>query len=428
MGVVRRPEQSVALLVACIALIHSEQNLLAPNMSAVASSFGMSAVEKDEKLGGGLAASLFLVGAPAAVLVGMAADGYARRVDLLQVVLLLGAVGCGTSAVASTYSQLFCARALTGVSLGSAVPLAFSLLGDIAAPARRTALSGRLGLAMSFGQACGQGLAGFAGPALGWRAPFGVITVAMLLLAAFVRAYMVEPSRPPKPSSASSSDSRLTAWSHVFTIRTVGLIFLQGIPGCVPWGVIGAFLPDFLHTDGGFSVEQATVIMSGFSLGGGLGVYCGGELGQRLYNVDRRQPALLMLVAGSGGILPMAWLIGGTPSTVLGCSVLACLGGFLATQTGPNVRATLTNVTQPDQRGFAFATFALCDDLGRGAGPVLIAQGIRVWGRRWTFACAMVGWLPCALLCGATAFTVGADERRAQKGHQLLPDHAKLLG
>ena len=79
---------SVALLVACVVLIHSEQNLLAPNMSAVASSFGMSDADKDQKLGGGLAASLFLVGAPAAVLVGMAADGWARRVDLLVLVLL----------------------------------------------------------------------------------------------------------------------------------------------------------------------------------------------------------------------------------------------------------------------------------------------------------------------------------------------------
>ena len=105
-------DESMLLLVATIVLIHSEQNLLAPNMSAVAATFGMSDIEKDEKLGGGLAASLFLVGAPAALLVGMAADGWARRTDLLVLVLVLGSLGCGGSAVSTTYAQLFVARAL----------------------------------------------------------------------------------------------------------------------------------------------------------------------------------------------------------------------------------------------------------------------------------------------------------------------------
>lgn len=180
-------------------------------------------------------------------------------------------------------------------------------------------------------------------------------------------------------------------------------------------------MPDFLHADGRFSVQRATLVMSAFSVGGGLGTLVGGELGQRMYNRDRRRPALLMLVAGSGGIAPMWLLIAHTPAGVPACMALAFCGGLLATQTGPNVRATLTNVTTPDQRGFAFAAFALCDDLGRGAGPVLIAHGIRRWGRRDTFACAMLAWLPCALLNGATAFTVSADERLAQARQQMLP-------
>ena len=418
-----RLDANIIILVACIALINSEQNLLAPNMSAVAASFGMNDTEKDEKLGGGLAAALFLVGAPAALLVGMAADGCARRVDLLVLVLVIGALGCGASAISISYSQLFVARALTGVSLGSAMPLAFSLIGDMAGPAQRTAISGRLGVAMSIGAACGQGLAGFAGPSLGWRAPFICVAAAMLLLTVIVRARMREPPRPLKPGGTTGGSTSWRAWARVFSVGSVRLIFAQGIPGCVPWGVIGAFLPDYLHADAGFSVPHATLVMSGFSLGACLGTFCGGELGQSCYNRDRRRPALLMLVAGSGGVLPMWLLIAHTPSTLAACALLASCGGFLATQTGPNVRATLTNVTQPDQRGFAFATFALCDDLGRGAGPVLIAYAIRRWGRRATFAWAMFWWIPCALLCGATALTVGADERRAQKGQQVLLTH-----
>ena len=46
------------LLLACAALINSDQNLLSPNMSACADDFGFTKQEKDEKLGGTLAAQL----------------------------------------------------------------------------------------------------------------------------------------------------------------------------------------------------------------------------------------------------------------------------------------------------------------------------------------------------------------------------------
>ena len=48
--------------------------------------------------------------------------------------------------------------------------------------------------------------------------------------------------------------------------------------------------------------------------------------------------------------------------------------GLLATQTGPIVRACLTNTTAPRARASAFAVFALFDDLGKGFGPVVIAR------------------------------------------------------
>ena len=78
------------------------------------------------------------------------------------------------------------------------------------------------------------------------------------------------------------------------------------------------------------------------------------------------------------------------------------------------MRATLINVTQSEQRGLGFAAFALADDLGKGVGPVLIAALVARLGRERAFAIAMLGWLPCALLCACTACTVAGDEARAR--------------
>lgn len=404
-------QNNMLLLVVTIALINSEQNLLAPNLSAVAISFNFTGAEKD-LAAGGLALSLFLVGAPAALLLGAAADGWARRIDLMVLVLVLGAMGCAGSALSWTYQQLWCARAVTGVALGGALPLTFSLLGDLVGPARRTAHSGRIGVAMTVGTAAGQGLAGLIGPMFGWRQPFVIVSFLMLVQAAWVRAAMTEPPRPVPPAADIRKRTGINGgrrWVAIFRIRTVVLILLQGVPGCVPWGVISAFLPDFLHADRGFSVHEATIIMTGFSFGGGIGTIVGGELGQRLHNRSMRYPALLMLGAGLIGVIPLVLLIVHTPASIAGCCFLALVGGLFATMTGPNVRATLTNVTATDQRGLAFAAFALFDDIGKGAGPALLALGITRWGRQDTFAWAMLGWIPCAALNGATAFTIGAD-------------------
>ena len=414
-------------LVICltVALIFSDQNLLAPNLSQAAKDLQLTDVERDEKLGGGLALGLFVVGGSASMLVGAAADGWIRRVDLLALVLGIGGCGCLGSAFSPSYFLLFVSRAVTGIGLGGALPLTFSLIGDAFPPADRTAVSGRIGMAMSIGTCTGQILAGALGPRLGWRTPFVLIGSVMVLFALIVQRLMSEPARRVRDQPGWRASVR--DWGAILRIPTVWLVFLQGLPGCVPWGVIGTFLPDYLHANCGYSVTEASVVMTFFSLGGFCGTTIGGELGQRLYNHSAWRPAVLMLTAGSAGVLPMRFLIMQTPSSRGTACALAALGGLLATVTGPNIRATLANVTSSKQRGVAFAMFALFDDVGKGAGPAAVAWLVRSIGRRRAFAIAMLGWLPCAVLCGATALSVVADEARSSKREEGSGDDCEPL-
>ena len=345
------------LVLASVALINSDQNLLAPNLSACAEDFGLTPLEKDQQLGGGLAMGLFVVGAPAAIIVGAFADASSHRVRLLAIVLLLGAVGCALSAASRNYEQLFVARSITGVSLGGGLPLTFSIVGDMFDPSALTAISGRIGFAMLSGQVAGQTLAGLIGPSLGWRAPFWLVSVAMGGVSVIISVAMREPPRRIPPGArgggrspmGSGMKSIAIGWLAIFRVPSVWLVFLQGLPGCIPWGVIIAFLPDYLHQQGGFSVYEATLIMGAFSVGGGLGTFVGGEGGQLLYNRSPRLPALLMLVMGSLGVLPFWIIISHTPPSLLVAGALACIGGVCATTTGPMIRATLTNVTATEQ-------------------------------------------------------------------------------
>ena len=70
-------------------MLSADQNLLAPNLTAVANDFGFDHDERDKYLGGFISAAFFLLGAPAALLVGYLSD-ITDRTRLLFWVVVLG--------------------------------------------------------------------------------------------------------------------------------------------------------------------------------------------------------------------------------------------------------------------------------------------------------------------------------------------------
>lgn len=62
------------------------------------------------------------------------------------------------------------------------------------------------------------------------------------------------------------------------------VLLLQGLPGCLPWGVIQTYITDYLHQQKGLSIEIATTVIMLFGVGCAVGVIAGGAAGQALYN------------------------------------------------------------------------------------------------------------------------------------------------
>ena len=69
-------------------LLSADQNLLAPNLTAVARDFGFNDDQRDKYLGGFVSAAFFLLGAPAALVVGYLSDAMNRARLLFWVVIL----------------------------------------------------------------------------------------------------------------------------------------------------------------------------------------------------------------------------------------------------------------------------------------------------------------------------------------------------
>lgn len=136
-------------------------------------------------------------------------------------------------------------------------------------------------------------MSGVLGPATNWRLPFVVMAAPAIVLAIVMLLTTDEPPRGAfeealKDQYAEGSQySETITWikaRNIFKVPSNWLIILQGLPGCLPWGVMLTYFNDFLSQEKGFTVQLATVVLLLFGLGGGGGVILGGAVGQILYN------------------------------------------------------------------------------------------------------------------------------------------------
>ena len=202
----------------------------------------------------------------------------------------------------------------------------------------------------------------------------------------------------------------------LFKTKTNVLLFLQGIPGCVPWGIIFAFMTDYLHNDRNATIMEATSIIISWNMGQLLvGQSIGGFIGQFMYNRSKPSLCWLMGVTTMVGSVPMLYLIN-SPFQYSSFLIVSFIGGAVASVTGANIKAVVLNCNVPEMRGVANGVFGLTDDLGRGFGPLLISGLESVTGgRQAAFTVGTLFWLLCGGFICMISFTLEADERLVLK-------------
>lgn len=465
-GQALRQYRSLLPLAAAQMFLLADQPLLPVNMSSVAEEFGMHGAERDEKLGGTVAVVFFSTGAVASLLAGRLADVAPRRWLLAFFLLVGGGASFVNSGVAGYLGLLGC-RAAAGVAIGGVIPVIFSILGDLYAADKRPEAIALLTVIAGLGPTIGQALAGFLGPAVGWRVPFTIVGVATFAFGLALPWLMAEDGTaaaasrkaeagalpatgtvavggsPASAAAAAAAAAAGTASTDVAAVataakvalsdvrqllatRTVLLVFLQGITGCVPWAVINTFLTDYLAVDSGLGVSGATAVMFSFGTGVVIGTIAGGRLGRYLYGRSKRLQPALMAVTVFGGAVPLLALVAlpaGSPLWLF--HALAFLGGSQAAASGGNAKAVLLNTSAPEMRGIAFGIYSIMDDLGKGCGPAFVSRWVRQLGRTASFLLGISCWVPCAAFCLLACLTVAADEAALQRKRQEC-GHAEI--
>ncbi|HNI59375.1 MAG TPA: MFS transporter [Pseudomonadota bacterium] len=419
------------LFVLIVGLLFADQNLLAPNLTAIGNEFGFSRAEIDQRLGADVNLLFWMLGGVLTLIVGYLADrgdlaDKLSRKWLLTIVAVIGQLACLGSGLAKTYDQLLWARALTGIGIGGAFPLIYSLIGDYYPPHKRASATATLGLSQGLGIGLGQLLSGMLGAQSGWRMPFYVVALPGLALSVLFALFAKEPRRGQHEEGlhdllasgkAYEERLRLRDLPQLFAVKTNLLILLQALPGTVPWGVFFVYLNDYYAHDKGFSVPEATLLVMSVGIAAIVGGFIGGLAGQKLLNRKARNLPLLCAVTTILAVIPMAVLIEypvRPGQSLLGPLIVGLLTGSLAAVTGPNVNTMLIAVNPPERRGSAFSFFNLCNDLGRGLGAWIVGGMAARLGRVSAFHIANLMWLGCGVVLLCLVFLFPKDERALQ--------------
>jgi MFS family permease len=403
---------AVVLLSVISFFIFADQNLMAPNLTQIGKEFGFTATERDSRLGGDISLMFWMLGGLITIAIGYLTD-LIKRKTLFIWIIIIGEIPCLLTGFVQNYRQFFWMRALTGIAIGGALPITYSLLGDYFSHKQRASAAAFVGFAQGLGIAGGQLLAGFIGPAMGWRLPFILVALPNFLLIILFLLTVREPSRGRAEDSLKNlikgglDYKERINWSHykeLFRKRTNWFIFLQAIPGSVPWGVFFIYLNDYYAQEKGFSVEGATLIVMAIGAGAILGSFFGGLIGNKLYNKKASYQPLFCGISVLVGILPMAYVlnypsqIGTAQPAYLMPVIVGFIAGIIITFTSPNMNAILLNVNTPETRGSVLSLFNLVNDLGKGFGPFIISILIVHFGRVWAFNISNLFWVFCGIV------------------------------
>ncbi|MHB8736848.1 MAG: MFS transporter, partial [Terriglobales bacterium] len=250
-----------------------------------------------------------------AVLFGMLADRYGRRIPLMANVIFFSVVEllCG---FAPNYLSFLLLRILFGIGMGGEWGVGASMAMEAAPPRWRGVLSGVLQSGYSMGYLLAAVAARFILPNFGvngWRMMFWA-GGAPALLAFYIRRHV--------PESAAWLQHRAQSlgeiWRAVgrFGRQFAGLVLLMTLMMCLSHGTQDLY-PDFLKSVHHFSDSTVSYMAMFYNVGAILGAICFGHLSQRF----GRRHSMLLALGVSLLVIPL-WAFGSR------LGVLVC-GSFL---------------------------------------------------------------------------------------------------
>lgn len=375
--------RSVAVLIACVALVGLQALLAAPLVPDIAQGLGASIADIGQALGAyGAMAAL------SALFLGPLADRFKRGQAL--VAGLIGLIG-GLALCASAVNWMIFAagQALMGAAAGVVLPTAYASAGDLAPAERRSAILGRVLLGWSVALILGVPLAGLLGQVIGWRGVFAGLGLPVLV--ALPVAFALPDPRTERGTGQGLMSRLGTAVRvpGVLPMLAVGFLNMTAFYGT--YAYLGTAVRAALH--GGSAVGAIPVLAygTGFTITAFISPL-----------IDRIGPRRVLPVAALaliGIFLTLPSVVGILPALVV---VMVCFGfiqhlvlnsfiGLLSVRGGAQRGVVLALNTAGTYIGLMIGTASMgrvLDAVGftpvtaTSAALMVVAGGIALWDRR----------------------------------------------
>jgi len=414
-----RDKITLLLLIFMSVFLFADQRIMSAILPELSKEYGIN-----EQTLGFIGSAFTLVGAFVSIFFGYFTDKVSRKM-LLVATVLVGEIPClltGMEFFTPNIESFTLLRILTGIGIGGIYPISFSLISDYFHEEHRASASAWLGVAWALGMMLGPALAGYLTNTHGWRIAFILAAAPNFPLAIIFALYAREPERGRTEAALEELIQQGMAYKQrispgdfkiIFSNKTNIWTFLQGIPGTVPWGILGYWMILFLERTRGFSKEDATTTFLMLGVGATVGAILFAVIGEKLY---RKNPRFMPILCGTGvlvGIFPAAYVVnadvtGPQGTALLMFYALAFIAGFLVAVPSANVKAILMNVNRPEHRGSVFAVFNITDNLGQGFGPAIGGMLIST-GYIFMMNFSIAWWIPCGLIFFMVTRYITAD-------------------
>lgn len=357
------PKVVLAVLIVAYTFNFLDRQILGILAGPIKAELGLS----DSQIGlmGGLAFALFYTGL--GVPIAMLADRWSRTWIMTGALTLWSGftAACG---LATGFWSLFLCRMGVGVGEAGGVAPAYSLISDYFPKEQRARALAIYSLGIPIGSALGILFGGLIAHAIDWRAAFIIVGVAGVALAPIFRLIVRD---PPREAVAIAIDAPAAAPGGLRVLLakpSFWLISLGAAASSVCGYGVAFWLPSFFERSLGMGLVDRSLFLGSMTLVGGvIGVWAGGVLGDRL---GRARPAAYLLVPAVAFLLalPCFVLAVQAKSLWLAFFLFVIPTGLNLVWLGPVITA-VQHLVPATQRSTASACFLFVNNLiGLGLG------------------------------------------------------------
>jgi MFS transporter, Spinster family, sphingosine-1-phosphate transporter len=363
-------------------LLHNaDKNIIGQLLTDITKDFGITGAQA-----GLLGTGALVVGAIFYPIWGYLYDRYGRA-KLVALASLIWGSTTMFGAVAPNYGSFLAARSSTGIDDAS-YPGVYSLISDYVGPAIRGKIYGVMQLTAPVGYLLSIVLVTVLGSG-NWRNIFyitGGLGIAVAVLIFFTVREMPRGNAEPElegNAEAAAHKFQLRDLAGIFQRRTIIPLFLQGFFGVFPLNVMTFWFFSYLNSGPVVTADNPYIgrgyddgltagIMAGAVTAMAVGAFVGGAVGDWLFKRTKRG-RLIMSATGVFMAAILMYITLNIPNdqpTLFG--VLLTCTAFFVLFSGPNVVATVYDITVPEVRSSALSIQYFVENIGAASAPLIV--------------------------------------------------------